>query len=80
MNVRKKLWGKKAVCLSACLWVKKVELFTFENIWIWLDEPFEIFISDKSVKKHSFSNQPARAKTVDKEKPKQRVSHLMVAD
>ena len=45
MNVHEKLWEKKkAVCLSVWEW-KKVELFTFENIWIWLDELFEIFIS-----------------------------------
>ena len=51
MNVHEKLWEKKkAVCLSVCLRVKKVELFTFENICIWLDELFEIFISDEWTK------------------------------
>ena len=50
MNVHEKLWEKKkAVCLSVWEW-KKVELFTFENIWIWLDLPIKVFILDESIK------------------------------
>ena len=50
MNVHEKLWEKKkAVCLSVWEW-KKVELFTFENIWIWLDELFEILNQHESTK------------------------------
>ena len=32
------------------VWVKKVELFTFENIWIWLDLPTKVFILNESIK------------------------------
>ena len=46
----RKFMREKKASLSVCLRVKKVELFTFENIWIWLDELFEIFISDESTK------------------------------
>ena len=45
-NDEQKVMRKKG-SLSICPWVKEVQLFTFENSWIWLDEPFEIFISDE---------------------------------
>ena len=40
--------AKKRQSVSLCM--KKVELITFQNICIWLDKPFEIFISDESIK------------------------------
>ena len=60
-----------SVCLSVCLWVSEES---------WIIYVFEIFISDESIKEgkihakrhlpdscsHSFANQPARTKTVDK--------------
>ena len=59
-----------------CLWVKKVE---FSGLWIWLNEPFEIFISDEPIKEGKIlakkalprlvftlvSNQTAHTKIVD---------------
>ena len=61
---------------------KKLNCFTSENIWIWLDKSFEIFISDASIKEGKIhtkktihwlvftltSNKLTRAKTVDKNK------------
>lgn len=47
----KSLEEKAVVYLSVCLWMEKTEMFTFENIWVWLDKLFEIFISDEPIKK-----------------------------
>ena len=41
-------WEKKTQFV--CLWVKKMNCLRFENIWIWLDEPFEILKSIKEEK------------------------------
>ena len=47
----KSLEQKAVVYLSVCLWMEKTEMFTFENIWVWLDKSFEIFFSDEPIKK-----------------------------
>ena len=53
-NAHKKCLEQKAVYLSVCLWMKKTEMFTFENVWVWLDKSFEVFISDEPIKEGKF--------------------------
>ena len=86
---RKKHSVYLSVCLSVCLWVKTVELITFEIIWIWLHIPLKSLIQRKQWRNkrfmskrlfpdlcsHSFFDHPSCTKTVDK-KSRNRVSRL----
>ena len=93
MSTRSHERKKHSVYLSLSLWVKTVELITFEIIWIWLHIPLKSLIQMKQWRNkrfmskrlfpdlcsHSFSDHPSCTKTVDK-KSQNRVSCLTVAD